>query len=379
MTESLSPVQTSEFPPSVTPQKKSQDPKRSLMKPLVTVLIIAITLTVLAFGFLTNRNKPNPSFVNTLQNLNPQKIATENSPSGFPFEELTIPYLKNRTYTSSLGSMDQISTNSSYTTYLTSYDSDSLRINGLLTVPTGEAPPEGFPAVVFIHGYIPPTMYRTTENYSSYVDYLARQGLVVFKIDLRGHGTSEGEATGAYYSSDYVIDTLNAYSALQNAENVNSKRVGLWGHSMAGNVVFRSIAVKPEIPKAVIWAGAGYTYQDLREYRISDYSYRPPETDTERARRRRELNDTHGEFDPNHWFWKQVPGTNYLEDIKGSIQIHHAVNDDVVSIDYTKNLMKILDGTSIPHQSFEYQNGAHNLVGDAFSQAMSRTAEFLTE
>jgi dipeptidyl aminopeptidase/acylaminoacyl peptidase len=190
------------------------------------------------------------------------------------------------------------------------------------------------------------------------------------------YGDSEGEAGGAYYSSDYIIDTLNAYSALQNSDFVNPNRIGLWGHSMAGNVTFRSLAVKQDIPAVVIWAGAGYTYEDLTAYRINDNSYRAPTQNTERARKRQLLMDTYGSFDPTSDFWKKVPGTNYLGGVKSSIEIHHAVNDDVVGIDYSRNLMTILDKTGIPHQLFEYQSGGHNISGSSFITAMQRTVEF---
>lgn len=291
----------------------------------------------------------------------------------FLFQEITIPYLIQKNYKSSLGEMEKYQEKANYTSYLTSYESDGLKVNGLLTIPKGEGP---HPAIVFVHGYIAPTIYETTERYQDYVDYLARNEFVVFKIDLRGHGNSQGEPGGSYYSGDYIADTLNAYSALQNADFVDPKRVGLWGHSMAGNVLLRSIAVKKDIPAAVIWAGAGYTYSDLAEYRLMDRSYRQPETDTERARKRKLLTDSYGPFDPESWFWKLVAPTNYLNRVKTAIQIHHAVNDDVVSIEYSRNLIKILDQNDIPHQLFEYPSGGHNLTGSPFSQAMQRTVEF---
>src|SRR3972149_5220919 len=155
-------------------------------------------------------------------------------PTPFPFQELTIPYLRERDYESSLGELTRYSDNGSYTAYLTNYESDGLKINGLLTIPKSEPPEGGFPAIVFVHGYIAPTIYQTTERYNDYVNYLAKNGFGVFKIDLRGHDASEGEASGAYYSGDYVIDTLNAYAALESFDLVNPNRIGLWGHSMAG-------------------------------------------------------------------------------------------------------------------------------------------------
>jgi dipeptidyl aminopeptidase/acylaminoacyl peptidase len=305
----------------------------------------------------------------------PDEVQTATA-TPFLFQEITIPYLRNRTYEGKLGELTKYSENSSYTSYLTNYDSDGFKINGLLTVPKGVEPEEGWPAIVFIHGYIPPTIYRTTERYANHVDYLAKNGFVVFKIDLRGHGSSEGEAGGAYYSGDYVIDTLNAYSALEKSDFVNPKGIGLWGHSMAGNVVARSVAVKKDIPAAVIWAGAGYTYTDLTTFRINDQSYRPPTTNTERARKRKLLNDTYGVFNEESWFWKLVPATNYLEGVKTSLQVHHSVDDDVVSIEYSRNLKRVLEGVSIQMELEEHPSGGHNISGSRFTDAMRSGVEF---
>jgi len=307
------------------------------------------------------------------------------TPTSFPFQEMTVPYLRQRAYVSELSNLERASENQGYTSFVTSYNSDGLKIYGLLTIPKGSFPgglasPKsdegGWPAIVFVHGYIPPENYQTKVNYASYVDYLAKNGFVVLKIDLRGHGDSEGEPAGAYYSGDYVIDTLNAYAALRSVDFVNSEKIGLWGHSMAGNIVLRSMAAEPEMPAAVIWAGAGYTYTDLAEYMIEDTSYRPPPADSERARKRQELRATYGNFDPNHRFWKQVPATNYLADVKGAIQIHHAVNDNVVSINYSRNLTTLLNQTAIIHELKEYPAGGHNLSGSTFSQAMENTVIF---
>lgn len=301
------------------------------------------------------------------------------SPNPFPFQELTIPYLRSRDYTSKLGDLEKYSEKSSYTSYLTSYLSDGLSIKGLLTKPNSEMPEGGWPAVVFIHGYIPPKTYQTTEKYGDYVDFLARNGLVVFKIDLRGHGTSEGEPGGAYYSSDYIIDTLNAYSALTLSGFVNPQKIGLWGHSMAGNVVLRTLAVRPDIKAGVIWAGAVYTYKDLSDYGISDFSYQPPPGNVERQRKRQKLRETYGDPKDGDPFWNLVAPTNFLSDIKSAIQIHHALNDNIVSIEYSRNLNNLLGKTSIAHQLNEYDFGGHNIEGASFTQAMQKTVEFFKE
>lgn len=339
------------------------------------IVLVAIIFALAAYGgyFLLNGDGNKHEGLTNIKNI---LTPDEPIPTAFPFRELTIPYLKSRDYQSELGDLKEISSNAKYTSYFTSYNSDGLTVNGLLTIPKGDAPDGGWPAVVFLHGYIPPQQYQTLVNYVSYVDYLAARGLVVFKIDYRGHGNSEGEAYGGYYSGDYVIDTLNAYSALKNSDFVNSEQIGIWGHSMSGNVAFRSFIALPEIKKAVIWAGAVYTYEDFSQFSISDRSYQPPATESARRNYRIKLGETYGAFDANSEFWKQVPATNFLEGKVGEIQVHHAVDDPVVEIGYSRNLMSILDGTSVGHELFEYSSGGHNLVGDSFTKAMQRSVDF---
>lgn len=349
--------------------------KKKKWWPVVLVLLFLIA-AVVTFSYSQNTLKGTQPFASNKGNTQVGAL----TPTPIPFVEMTIPYLRSRDYNSTLGELNVYSENGNYTAYTTHYDSDGLRVNGLLTIPTGEEPEGGWPAIVFIHGYIPPTLYRTTgSQYTDYVDYLARNGFVVFKIDLRGHGDSEGDAGGGYYSSDYVIDALNARAALQSTDFVNKNAVGMWGHSMAGNVLLRSLAAQPTIPGIVIWAGAVYSYTDMAEYGIDDNSYRPPENNIPRQQRRRELFEKYGSPSAQSEFWQQVAPTNYLSDIKGAIEINHAVDDSVVNIGYSRDLMALLDKTSVPHELFEYPSGGHNISGASFTQAMERTVEFFKE
>ena len=342
----------------------------------ISLAVGIATVIVLLFKGSPGQMKGNPQ---SAEGNLPADPAPAPAVPQFPFSELTLPYLRGRQYDSALSDLRFVSESQSYTSYLTSYQSDGFRINGQLTIPKGQSPLGGWPAVVFVHGYIPPGQYRTLVNYASYVDFLARQGLVVFKIDLRGHDQSEGEPGGSYYSGDYVIDTLNAFAALKKAEFVDPDRIGLWGHSMAGNVVFRSFVAMPEIKRVVIWAGAVYTYEDFSQFRISDRSYQPPAQDSERRRKRDELFNLYGQFSPESEFWRQVPATNYLDGVTGAIEVHHARDDAVVEIGYSRNLMDVLNGTDISHQLFEYPSGGHNLTGSTFTQAMQRTADFFKQ
>lgn len=362
----------------INPKLNSESPNIPLTKSekrrkIVILLTALIAINGFVFGAFYSAFKDKPK---VFDRSDPVMVNDKISPTPFPFQEMTIPGLRAREYKSKLGELQQVSQNANYTSYLTSYDSDGFKVNGLLTVPAGEKPIGGWPAIVFVHGYIPPTIYTTLGNYSDYVDFLARNGYVVFKIDLRGHAESEGEPGGAYYSSDYIIDTLNARVALQETDFVDNDNVGLWGHSMAGNVVSRALAVKTDIPAIVIWGGAVYTYSDMSQYGIDDNSYRPPADQNRPRRKRDEMIEKYGTFDPSSAFWKQIPMTNYLDGINGAISLNHAVDDDVVNIGYSRDLNKLLNKTSIPHELNEYSGGGHNITGVYFTQAMQNTVKF---
>lgn len=365
--------------PPMDPLIPVQDPAMKPRKSYLWVFIL-LTFVLLASAISLQYQAAGKMSKKLTQGVQVEESAVvkegDPTPTPFPFREMTIPYLRTREYKSQVGELSVNSQNSAYISYLTSYDSDGLRINAQLTTPTGDMPEGGWPGIVFVHGYIPPTQYETLNRYLQYVDYLARNGFVVFKIDLRGHGSSEGEPGGAYYSSDYVIDTLNAYAALQATDFVNPKKIGLWGHSMAGNIALRSLAARPTIPAVAIWGGAVYTYDDRLKYGIQDGSYVPPSTPNRNQSQRQKLRDVYGEFDNSKPFWHQVAPTNYLNDIQGALSLHHAINDEVVNIGYSRELTALLDKTSVTHNMHEYPSGGHDIADPSFSQAMQDTVDF---
>ncbi|MFZ5438013.1 MAG: alpha/beta hydrolase family protein [Patescibacteria group bacterium] len=294
------------------------------------------------------------------------------------FAELTIPVIKTIPLDRSpLKIEETVAKKSNYTEYRASYLAEGYRIYGLLTIPDG-AQLSSTPAVIFIHGYIPPQIYKTNQRYLDYVDYLASSGLIVFKLDLRGHDQSEGEAAGAYFSNDYVLDVLNAVESIKTLPEVAAEKISLWGHSMAGNIVARSIAVNPNIKAGVIWAGAVYSYSDMREYGINDSSFRREDLPREHQPSRADLFAKVGELDSGSKFWQLVSPISWLKNYPGEIQLHHAVDDQTVSIAYSRNLVALLQDSSVNLKLFEYPSGGHDLEGSVFNQAMARSVEAFT-
>jgi dipeptidyl aminopeptidase/acylaminoacyl peptidase len=305
--------------------------------------------------------------------------AQEITPEPTPFavgDDLTIAALQGRTIEGSEIIIEEVlPTGANYNRYIASYQSEGLKIYGLLTVPFADVPEDGFKAIVFNHGYIPPESYRTTERYVAYVDWLARSSFVVFKIDMRGHGDSEGEPLGSYFSPAYTIDAISALRSLQGLDFVDPDGIGMWGHSMAGNLVLRAMLVEPDIKAGVIWAGAVYSYDDFVKYAISDTSF-VRRDDSPGLRRSRAIFDTYGRPDTTQPFWQAVSLTANIEYLDSPVQLHHAVDDSVVNIGYSRDLADVLEASGKTHEFYEYAVGGHNINSPSFEEAMRRTVAF---
>ena len=297
-------------------------------------------------------------------------------------EELTIKYLQDLEITGSeITFHEKLPSGYNYQKHLVSYISENNQIYGLLTIPLGEPPKGGYKAVVFNHGYIPPTDYRTLERYTAYVDYLARSGFVVFKIDYRGHGESEGDPTGSYFSPGYTIDAISALKSLQKLDFIDPQGIGLWGHSMAGNLVLRAMLVEPDIKAGVVWAGAVYSYKDFLTYGINDHTYRSPATqenleENEHLRNSRIIFDIYGWPDPEVDYWQAVSLTENIGFLNAPLQIHHAEDDPVVNLGYSFDLAGVLQANNKVYEFYTYESGGHNLISPYFDQAMLRTVKF---
>ena len=265
---------------------------------------------------------------------------------------------------------------SNYRQYVASYLSDGLKIFALLTVPNGAKPASGWPVIVFNHGYIPPTVYRTTERYIAYVDAFARNGYIVFKPDYRGFGSSQGTPVSAYYSPDDTVDVLNAVTTMQRYGSADPNRIGMWGHSMGGNITLRALVIDPRIKVAVIWAGVTATYYDML------YNWHPPAADRPppsfAGGARQTYLAKYGTPDQNKAFWDSISPMAYLADITAPIQIHHGTADVEVPLQFSQTLASDLKAAGKPVELYTYAGSDHN-ISQGFNLAMSRSVAFFDQ
>ncbi len=338
------------------------------MRKIIAVILLVVLLFV-GFRFL---NKAPAKVINPLTdqiNFGDDGMAAE-------LNELSIASLRAGQYPGSNIVIEQtLDAGSNYQRYIASYQSEGLKIYGLLTVPNGDKPSGGWPVIIFNHGYIPPQEYRTTERYAAYADTFSRNGYIVFKPDYRGHGDSEGEATGGYGSNNYTIDVLNATASLKKYKDADPKRIGMWGHSMGGFVTVRSMVVDPDIKAAVIWAGVVASYPDLlNNWRRGTFT--PPSGIPSRALSwRNRLVTEFGSPEENPEFWNSISANSYLADIGGPIQLHHGTADHSVPVLFSQTLKEQMDNAGKTNELYVYDGDDHNLAGN-FNLAAQRSVEF---
>lgn len=287
---------------------------------------------------------------------------------------MTIDYLRKQSYAGSPLVIEQtLEAGSNYNRYIASYRSEGLKLYTLLTVPAGQRPATGWPVIIFIHGYIPPQEYNSTERYESYVDGFARNGYIVMRPDLRGHGNSEGIANGAYGHPDYTIDILNAIASIKQYGDADLNRIGMWGHSMGGYLTLRAMVVSRDIKAGVIWSGVVVSYEDLLNiWTIGANTGLIPES---AMRWGTELLDEFGTPEENPLFWAAISSNSYVADLSGPLQLHHGGSDMVVPMAFSNFLQADIREAGGEVEYYIYPGDDHSLSIN-FDTAMMRSLAF---
>ncbi len=328
--------------------------------PRVVVGIVAIILVVFGVFLFTKNGSVNSS-----------------STSSNPNSPLNVAYMRSQSYLGSDIVIEQTLTpGSNYNRYIVSFVSDGLKEYAYLTVPKTAKPYGGFPVIIFNHGYQIPALYTPEGNYIPHMDALSKAGYIIFKPDYRGNGKSQGQPGSTYFSPNYTIDDLNAIASIKKFKDANPKKIGIWGHSMGGNITLRVSEISPDIKVAVIWGGVVGDYNDIIYNWADKVSYKPAAEDLYlRNLGLSTLLAANGSPSQNPTFWGSIDPTFNLNYIKAPIQIHVGLSDPQVPPAFSKSLYDRLVSAKKYAQYYEYP-GANHDINQSFSLAMKRTIQF---
>jgi acetyl esterase/lipase len=297
-------------------------------------------------------------------------------------DPLQVPVMRQRSYPGSPITFEQtLAPGANYNQYIVSYISDGYKIYALMTIPMGQKPATGWPVIIFNHGYIPPSLYRTTERYVAYVDAIARAGYIVFKSDYRGNGYSQGSAAGGGYGSPgYTDDVLNALSSLKAYKDADPNRIGMWGHSMGGQVTLRAMVVSKDIKAGVIWGGVVAPYPNIfarstfgRSTGAGSFPAPPPGSPYGGGRNwMAELTQKYGTVQQNPGFWASIAPNSYLANLSGPLQLQASITDEEVPVAASETLFAELKAAGKTTELYTYPNDNHNISAN-FNIAMARS------
>lgn len=336
------------------------------MNKQIIILLIFFLFIFAGFAVLSRSNNINQLLQEEAGGLNEES---------YP---LSIEYMRKQEYPGSEIVIEQtLPSGSNYDRYIASYKSEGLKIYALLTIPQGSpSTGSGWPVVIFNHGYIAPAQYRTTERYVEYTDAFSRNGYIVFRPDYRGHGNSQGNPEGAYYSPAYTVDVLNAVYSIKRYQGVDPNRIGMWGHSMGGSITLRSMVVIKDIKAGVIWAGVVASYEDMTKNWGRSRPWVPSQREQAiRRPGRQALIDKYGSFEKNPGFWKSIAPISYVADISGPVQIQHGTADEEVPLLFSEKLSDALKNAGKTVEFYKYEGDDHNLSNN-LNTVLQRSVDF---
>lgn len=331
------------------------------------IVLVFISIIGLSFLLLNSSKK-----TQILKNTSIPSPVNQVSP-----DPLSIETMRGKTYSGSDITIGQtLPDGSNYHRYIVSYQSDGLKIFGLLTVPIGQKPEKGWPVIIFNHGYISPTQYSTENSYSSFVDEFAQAGYIVFKPDYRGNGNSQGSPIQIYVSPGYLTDGMNAISSIKQFQDADPQRIGVFGHSMGGNIILHELVISKEIKAASIMAGVVGDETDILAWwnqRIAAQSIIGNDMDTSHVVQR--MVADHGTPSSNPNYWNAIDPTKYIADITAPVQIQVGTIDAAVPPSFSSSLRRELQSAGKNVDYREYSGADHNLSPDT-STVLAVTVAF---
>jgi len=139
---------------------------------------------------------------------------------------------------------------------------DNITLAGTLSLPKKEGK---FPVVVLISGSGPQNRDEELLGHKPFLvlsDYLTRNGIAVLRFDDRGVASSTGDFKSAT-SLDFASDVEAGIQYLKTRNDINTKKIGLIGHSEGGLIAPMVASRNKDVNFIVLLAGTGVTGEEI--------------------------------------------------------------------------------------------------------------------
>ena len=312
-------------------------------------IIFFLTIIILTGGFLISKKQIGKS-TNSIQNTKP--IFPD--PDSLSF----IEQLRQRQFTGGEITIEEtLGKESNYTSFIFSYPSDSLKIYGMMNIPDGDPPAGGFPLVLLNHGYFNQSSFSSGDGTHGMADILAANGYLTLASDYRGFGKSENDDQGSRgHRPEYAIDVLNLIASIPTIDKASPEKIGIWGHSMGGEVALRAAEATDKLKAIVLWAPTSARVSDNARFYGGRQS-RPTQASS-------------------NLDLKGSSPADYLHYITSPISLHQGLSDTEVNPDWSKELNEALLKEDKTIEFFEYPGQDHNFRNLGWDVISKRTVDF---
>jgi len=150
------------------------------------------------------------------------------------------------------------------------FDSDGLRLVGILHLPDSRRPGARLAAFLVLHGF---GSNKDAGGGTAVARMLAGLGYAALRFDFRGCGESDGER-GRVICKEQVRDTRNALSFLATREEIDSKRIGVVGQSFGAAVAVYAAGVDRRIAACISSGGWGDGAKKFRRQHASPKAWK---------------------------------------------------------------------------------------------------------
>lgn len=287
--------------------------------------------------------------------FSPEKTITQYTP--YSFEELShrrFPPGKIK-----LGAITKEGDN--YKTYVFTYQCEGKTISGMANIPYRSSPSqmqqnstqdkslvEKFPVIILLRGYAPREGYHIGLGTEKSANYFAANGFLTLAPDFLGYGYSDWEDQDILLARfNRPVEVLCLLASLGSLPQADTSKIGLWGHSNGGQIALSLLEITGKPYPTSLWAPVSLGFpESVLVYLGSEEVGNPV---------KEKITEFLKENDP-----RKFSITEYFSLLKSPFIIHQATADEMIKVEWTRNLVDNLKKQNLIVDFYLYPQENHN-------------------
>jgi len=270
--------------------------------------------------------------------------------------------------------------------YPISYPSEDLTITGILQIPkVGEAP---YPVIVMNHGFFSRYIYRSGDGTDRAAEFLNRKGYLTVSSDYRSWGDSDtGESL--FYSGQ-VIDVINLINALSSIPEADTKRIGMWGHSMGGGITAKALTILGEkVKAAVLYSSVSADFADVigrwgpgcaGDVLVGEQTFGCNSSDILPLDLPPDLSAAYFAATTDPVMLKAVSPLYHFDSVKIPVRIFYGTEDGKTSAgtppEWSQKMYDAFIEAGVDAKIYSFEGEGHSFIGDPWFQFMAQSQLF---